>query len=138
MLLRSTRRHGASVVEMAIIAPVTILLLFGLIITGLGVFRYQEVASLAREGSRWASVHGTMWAQTTGKTAATATDVYNKGILPEVVALNTSKLSYSVTWDPDNSPGSQVTVTVTYNWMPEALVAGPITLSSTSTVTMTY
>src|SRR5213593_2814721 len=44
------QRRGASVLEFAIVAPVTFMLILGLIIGGLGVFRYQEVAQLAREG----------------------------------------------------------------------------------------
>ena len=49
------------------------------------------------------------------------TDLYNNAILPRVVALDTSRLSYTVTWPevvnqpgkPDNWPGSKVNVTVT-------------------------
>ncbi len=99
-------------VESAIIYSVTFLLIFGLIIGGLGVFRYQEVASLAREGSRYASVHGAMYEQVTGKPAATPADVYNNAILPKAVALDPKQLTYSVTWNPDNQRESSVTVTV--------------------------
>src|SRR6266404_7733612 len=51
-------RPGATVVEFAVVAPVTFLLILGLIVGGLGVFRYQEVAHLAREATRYASTHG--------------------------------------------------------------------------------
>lgn len=132
------RRRGATVVESAVILPATCFLVFGLVVGATGVFRYQEVASLAREGSRWASVHGSAYAQVTGHSAATAADVYQQAILPRAVGLDPAKLSYSVTWAPDNSSGSTVTVTVSYQWFPEVFVAGPINLTSTSADTMSY
>jgi Flp pilus assembly protein TadG len=130
-------RTGATVLECAIVFPVFLLLLIGLVVAGLGVFRYQEVAALAREGARWASVHGAMYQQSTGLTAATKKDVYDKAILPKATGLNLNKLSYDVTWSPDNQQGSLVTVTVTYRWIPEAFFGGR-DLTSTSTVTMAY
>ncbi len=40
----------------------------------MGIYRYQQVASLAREGARYASVHGSQYAADTGNAAATASD----------------------------------------------------------------
>jgi Flp pilus assembly protein TadG len=127
-----------------------ILLIFGLIVGGTGIFRYQEVARLAREGARYASVRGTQYvADVPGATAATRDDIYNSAVKPKVVALDLNRLSCSVTWDKTNSPatvsasyeqptGNSVSVTVTYQWIPEWFLLGPITLSSTSTMPMTY
>jgi Flp pilus assembly protein TadG len=136
---RSHRRRGASVVEAAIVYPAVFVLILALVSGGMGVFRYQEVASLAREGSRYAATHGSQYAQETGKAAATAQDVYNNAILPKAVALDTTKLSSSVIWNPNNQPpNSTVTVTVTYQWKPEVFLLGTFTLSSTSTMPMSY
>jgi Flp pilus assembly protein TadG len=135
---RPRQRYGTTAVEAAFVFPVFFLLLFGILVGGMGVFRFQEVASLAREGSRWASVHGTQYATDTGNAAASASDVYNNAILPKVVSLNNSSLTYSVTWSPNNQPGSNVTVTVSYQWLPEVYLVGPITLTSTSKVAMSY
>jgi Flp pilus assembly protein TadG len=144
-------RKGATAVEYAIVCPALFLLLIGMVVGGLGVFRYEQIAALAREGSRWASVHGGMYAQENGKTAAAATDVYNNAILPMAVGLNTGDLTYSVTWNTSNYPysttisGGQVVavtntvqVTVSYKWIPEAYLAGPFTLTSTSITPMSY
>jgi Flp pilus assembly protein TadG len=132
-------RGGVTAVESAIVYPVVLLFTLGLMVGAAGIFRYQQVAALAREGSRWASVRGSQYAQDTGNAAATAQDVLNKVVLPAAVGLDSTKLSCNVTWNPDNtSPDSTVTVTVTYKWVPEAFLAGPITLSSTSTVYMSY
>jgi Flp pilus assembly protein TadG len=131
------RRRGTTIVESALVFPVLILFLFGLIIGGLGIFRYQEVASLAREGARWASVRGTNYAAATARAPATAADVYNNAIKPNLVALDPNQLSYSVTWNTDNRPGNAVIVQVSYQWIPEAFLGG-ITLTSTSTMTVSY
>lgn len=146
MRLKFKPRSGATVVEFAVVAPITFLVLLGLVIAGMGIFRYQEVASLAREASRWASVHGTQYEKDTGNKAATAQDVYDNAIKPAAVSMDMSLLSYKVTWESSNSPysakvvnnqvvavGNNVTVTVTYQWIPEAYL-GSITLTSTSTV----
>ena len=150
MLLRHPRRAAATIVEFAVVGPLALLLLIGLIVGGLGVFRYQEVAFLAREGSRWASVHGSQYAKDTGKTAATPADVYQQAIAPKATSLNPSKLTYAVTWNTGNAQyhtatvngqtvkvANTVTVTVTYQWLPEAFLGG-ITLSSTSVSVMSY
>jgi Flp pilus assembly protein TadG len=136
----SIRRSGATAVEAAVILPVLLIFTIGVVIGGLGIFRYQEVALLAREGSRWASVHGATYQSEAGAASpVTATDVYNNGMKPLVVALDTSKLTYTVTYSPDmTSPNSSVTVTVNYQWLPEAYLIGPIKLSCTSTRLMAY
>jgi Flp pilus assembly protein TadG len=135
--LRRPLRRGASLVEFALVAPVLLLLVIGLVVAGLGVFRYQQVASLAREGARYASVRGWKYQQVTGNPAATPADVYNNAILPGSVALDPTSLGYNVTWSPDNKQGSTVSVQVTYQWLPEVFFGG-VTLGSTSTVTMSY
>jgi len=137
MIRRTHQRKGTTVVECAIVFPMLFLLVLGVLIGALGVFRYQEVASLAREASRWASVHGANYEFNSGKKAATASDVYDKVIRPKLVALDPKKLTYKVTWDPDNRQGSKVTVSIDYNWAPEAFL-GSIKLSSTSTTLMSY
>jgi len=129
--------------------PLAIFLIFATIVGALGAFRYQQVASLAREGARWACVHGKEYERQTPNPAATAEDVFNTAILPSAVALDPSKLSYTVTWTNSNEPlevhedvqkpiGNIVTVSVTYIWFPEMYVAGPFTLTSTSTAQMLY
>ncbi|HZU37960.1 MAG TPA: TadE family protein [Gemmataceae bacterium] len=169
---RSTCRNAATLIEAAIVLPVTLLLIFGLVVGGLGIFRYQEVAHLARLTARYAATHGGQYAQDN------ATAIQN-GTLPNVnetyltqtvmspaaVAMDTSKLSATVSittpsgtfdWDSTSSNGNRmptttvtqgnstatvsntVTVTVTYKWTPELYLVGPITLSSTSVMPMSY
>jgi Flp pilus assembly protein TadG len=150
MRRRYHHRRAATTVEFAVVGSVTLLLLLGLLIGGLGIFRYQQVAHLAREASRWAAVHGSDYAKETGNSAATPADVYNQVIAPNATGLDQSKITYSVAWNTNNSPyyittvngqtvnvTNTVTVTVTYQWIPEAFLGGT-TVSSTSVSVMSY
>ena len=89
-------------------------------------FQYQMVALLAREAARWASVRGTEYSTATGKSAASATDVYNAVILPKSAGMDAKSLTYSVAWSPNNQPGSTVTVTVNYQWCSLGFFPTPI------------
>src|SRR5262245_37810146 len=133
----SRRRSAATILECAIILPVTLFLLIGLVVGAMGVFRYQEVAFLAREGARYASTHGAQYRADAGESIGTADvwthDIIDNGITPKRTALDPNRLSVSVNWPqvinqpdhPDNWPGSKVSVTVTYQWVPELYLVGP-------------
>ena len=84
------RRRGVSVVEAAVVYPITILLLLGTVVLGLGVFRYQQIQSLAREGARYASVHGPQYAADSGSSNGYATSSNALGI--------TSKTTWRSAW----------------------------------------
>ena len=143
------RRSGFALTESVFVLPVLLFLIFSTVVGGYGIFRYQQIAMLAREGARYASVHGGQYQLETGNTAATPQDVYNNAITPFATNLDLSQMSYSVTWNANNMPynvsndyetptGNTVTVKVSYNWIPELYLIGPITLSSTSTMPMSY
>jgi len=151
MRLRNPSRRGASAVEAAIVYPVALFFVLGLVVGAMGVFRYQETAALAREAARYASVHGGQYAQEMNVTAPAPADIYNNVILPMAEGLDTSQLNYSITYNTSNWPfhttldannnvipiQNTVTVTLTYQWLPEAFLGG-ITLSSTSVMPMSY
>ena len=143
-------RRGATAVEFAFVAPVLLSLLLGTVVGGLGIVRYQQVANLARECSRWASVHGGQYQQETDNAAATPDDVYNNVIAVKNMALDLSHLSYAVTWNTDNYPyhttivndqlvpvTNTVQVVISYQWVPETIFPA-VTLSSTSITPMAY
>jgi Flp pilus assembly protein TadG len=148
MMMRSTqKRRGAGLVEFAVIAPVLVAVLFGAVIGGLGAYRYHQVACLAREGARYASVHGLDYAREQGVPAATQDSIYNAVILNNSAGLDPAHLTCTVTWDKSNQPhqmlpdgtvvNNVVTVTVSYQWIPE-LLFGNVTLTSTSKMPMSY
>jgi hypothetical protein len=59
--MRGVRRrkpsNGQALVEFALVFPLALLLIFGLIVIGLYVFYQQELTNIAREASRHASIH---------------------------------------------------------------------------------
>ena len=55
---RRHRERGASLPETAIVMSVLLALTFGIIDFGRAMYTYGFVAQLAREGTRWAAVHG--------------------------------------------------------------------------------
>jgi len=159
-------RRGAVTVESAIVYSVAMLLIFGLLVGGMGMFRYQSVAHLAREGARFASTHGGKYQQDgypqkTGVPAISNSDDLRTYLLAQANALDSSKLTVTVSWTgagnvtPSNMPTyvdtnpnlvppgqkvvtNNVIVTVSYQWFPEVYLVGPINLSSTSQMAMSY
>jgi Flp pilus assembly protein TadG len=143
-----SHRRAAILVESALVYPVIILLTIGLIIVALGVYDYLQVSALAREGARWASVHGGQYQQDTGGAMATNATIKSNAITPKAIGLNSSQIKVSASWtNPSQMPlyddasgnvvNNQVTVTVTYLWTPP-LYLSPMTLSSTSVMMMQY
>lgn len=159
--MNRTQRRGVVAVEAAIVFPVLFLLVLGMVGLGPGIFRYQQVATLAREGARYASVHGAQYAAeqsalTQSKVLpATYVDIYNNAILPRAVGMDPNCIvfnSSSVVWPNGNAPIianpsstppgapliATVSVTVKYNWTPEIGFLSPVQLQSTATVPMSY
>jgi Flp pilus assembly protein TadG len=136
-------------VEFALVLPILSITLIGFMVLGAGVSRYQQVAAAAREAARWASVHGKQFSRDTGRPAATSQNVYDQVIKSRLVGFNLSNVTYSVAWNQSNEPfyviknadgtftkiANVVTVTVTYQWIPEGFL-GATTLTSTSTMAM--
>jgi hypothetical protein len=130
------------------VLPVAFFLILALVVGVLGVFRYQEVATLARAAGRYASTHGAQYRKDASLGAGTATDwqadIYAKAIDPALVLVDGSLLTLQVSWPdvgsqpgvPDNWPGSTVTVALVYQWLPEFYLVGPYYIRSTSCVTI--
>lgn len=117
------RRVGAVILESAVVLPVTFLLILGLIVGGVGTFRYNEVAHLSHEVARFASTHAGLYAQEqaaaiTAKTLPNVTKDYliNSVALPNAVGLDKSKLKVTISiitpsgtfdWDDAKNTGSR-------------------------------
>ncbi len=146
-------RHGATLIEGAIVLALTFLLLFGVLIGAVGVFHRQQVAAMAREAARYASVHGGQYRQEAGLSPGGIddwkADIYANALAPYMIGLDTSRLLYDISWsNNDNWPvrvttnngkvvTNKVTVTVSYFWIPQAYVGG-VQMISTSTVPVSY
>jgi hypothetical protein len=53
-----TARRGQALVEFALILPLFLLMLFAIVDIGRVIWANDNLANVAREGARWASVHG--------------------------------------------------------------------------------
>jgi Flp pilus assembly protein TadG len=155
-------RRGSSMVEAALILPVFFMFILGMVVIGIGIYRYQQVASLAREGARYASVHGSLYFAASSNNLQ-ASDIYNNAIAPMAIGLIGANLTYQVQWgnsatgsfvwtnwvtSSTSTPTSPtaggatlyngVKVTVSYNWTPGMYIPGSINLTSTSVMPMSF
>lgn len=96
-LWRSER--GQSVVELALVLPVLVLLLTGILEFGLIIHQYLAVTEAAREGARVAAV---------GQTDAQV----NSKVTSAAPSIDAAKLTVTITPAAPRSRGSSVTVSV--------------------------
>ena len=91
-------RPGQAMVEMALVIMLLLILTFGIADVGLYMYRFVQAANCTREAARQAAVRDD------------PTDI------PYCVS---SDLQPTVTYNPDDAPGSDVTATldVTHNWI---------------------
>jgi len=162
--MTNRRRRAAITVEAAVVLPVVIMLLFGLIVGGLGVFRYQQVAAQAREAARWASVRGSDWRRATGKASPTKQQIFDQVVVPLAAGMDPRYLSIEVQWirqasattldwdSASKAPKSidltqrvnnryitnHIRVTVTYEWTPEVFLSGSLKLQSICEIPMSF
>lgn len=146
MSARSDRQPGQGVVEFAIVSLVFFLMLFGIVEMGWYLFSYHEVTNAAREGARYAIVHGTMSAGITNSSDVADytldTTKLKSAILAKVNLTNPNSLSVTIT-EPDGNlqPGHHVKFTVTYPYHPLIgfiIGGGTITLRGSSTMVIYY
>ena len=122
--------HGQTMVEFGMSVTAFFILVFCTINASRVIYAYDFVSYVAREGSRYASVHGKQ-----SRNPASSDDIKNL-VLGEVQGLDSKSVNVKTTWTPDNKPGSVVSVQVQYTWKygtPYVNFA-PITLTSTSTM----
>jgi hypothetical protein len=108
------RTSGQAMTEFALIAPVFFLMLFAIIEFGWYVYQVQTLNEAAREGSRYAIVHGSTSLCPSGPMpggAANWCDPSGAKVQAAVrsfaVGLNPSDLSFpTMAWNPNNGRGS--------------------------------
>jgi Flp pilus assembly protein TadG len=119
-------RRGAAVVEFAFVAPLFVMLVFGMIEFGRLVMVQQLLTNASREGARLGVLSDT-----------TDTDVKNKVVSylgSSSIAIATSDVSVSY---PDSGEAVAVTVSVPFNqvsWLPSPMFLSGYTLSAGSTM----
>jgi Flp pilus assembly protein TadG len=110
MRRRLRAERGQSAVELALILPVLILILYAVVQFGQVYLQYQEVSAATNEGARRASTMSTV--ADPGRTSTIVATVRGGTSVGTTAAFDSSGLTVSVssTW----TPGAPVTVTSTY------------------------
>jgi Flp pilus assembly protein TadG len=160
MRLSSRRRRALVTVEAAVVYPLLFLLLFGLIVGGICVFRYQQMVLLSREAARYASVHGSSSQKETNQPPPTVAQITQQVILPLSAGMEPDQLTVQIQWispatnkivDWDSSSkaptsldtagnpvANHVKVTVRYVWDAGILFSAPLTLQSVCEIPMSF
>jgi Flp pilus assembly protein TadG len=125
---------GQAIVEFALVATVFFILLFGIIEFSRLMLMYHHVGNVAREGSRYAIVHGF-----DSGVNATAADIENyvKSISP----VDPNNLTVTTTWEnPNHEPKTWVKVQVNYDFkfIVPILYNSNIPLVGTSQMVISY
>lgn len=100
--------EGSGAVELALVLPLFLGLLLGLIHFALALYADTTIGHAAREGARFAAVRG----------AASANPATSDNVAAQVArhlaALDPARLAVAVDFAPNNAPGATVTVTARY------------------------
>ncbi len=132
------KQAGQAIVEFALATLIMIPMIFGTIDIGTYFWAQTTLDNAARAGARYAIVHGSQSQNPCGPgNTAPIVQVVNNSIaaLP-----NPGSITVNASWDPNNSPGSSVTVQVTYTWQPFTFVVwnGTLTINSNATMTIQH
>lgn len=110
-LLRLLRdRSGLAFVEFGILATIFFTLTFAIIDFGMMMWLNNTVEHVAAEGARYAAVRGA------GKPSPVTESQVTTYVQDRADGIPAADMTINVTWDPNNNPGSTVTVLVTYNY----------------------
>jgi Flp pilus assembly protein TadG len=132
---RGGPQDGATAVELAIVLPVMLAVVFGIVLTSIAVFLYTTAAHAAREGARYAIVRGA----TPGNLLDDATDADVRAVVQRLVKLGPPP-EVTTVWRPDKNPGSVVEVTarIPFTLNLPFVPFGPVTFSSTSRMVIAH
>ena len=122
------RERGAALVEFGLGFLVFFSVLYGIMEFGRIVSSYNILSGATREGARYAMVHGSA-----SGSAASATDIQTV-VRNWAIGLDSSAVTVTTTWNPGNTPGSQVNVQASYTVTPFSglILKNNLTLKSTS------
>ena len=121
---------GTMIVEFALSALIGLTLMLGIIEVSSLLYTYNVIGNAARDGLRYAVIHGTDSGLCSGPSSGCA-DSTGANIV--TVVQNTaqysfhdvSRLSVTPSWpDSSSAPGSRVKVQVTYTYVPYVHIAG--------------
>ena len=103
--LQSKKEEGAGLVEFAILAPLFVMLLFGLVEFGLALYSKGVVTNASREGARFGVVYATP-PKTEGEITAKVQEYLTKSGFTDTANIN-------IAW-AEGTSGRSLSVTVAY------------------------
>jgi Flp pilus assembly protein TadG len=109
---RSRNRRGTTLVESAMALLVFAVMLAGIMELGVVGFAFNSVSFAAQRAARYAAVRGSASGHPASESQVRAT------ALSYSAPLKSEATRVTVTWTPDNHPGSTVAVTVAYDFTP--------------------
>lgn len=114
----ASRERGATLVEFSLFFIVFLMVTVGIMEFGRAVWTYTTLAHAARQGARYAMVHG--------ESNPVSNDQIRDVVAKNAVGLDRDTIVVNTSWLPDNSSGSQVEIQVRY---PFRFVTAPLLLS---------
>jgi Flp pilus assembly protein TadG len=131
--------EGGALVEFALTVPILFTFFFGLIEVSMALYMHQVLSECAREGTRYAMVHGSTCVNGAGSSCtmtAASVNSYVSGLTwPNIGG---APIVVSTTFpDGNQSPGSRVKVYVSYAFPYRVPFIPPTTLNMSST-SVTY
>jgi Flp pilus assembly protein TadG len=99
-------RSGIASIEFALVGSVFLMALLAVTDFGRLMFTYHALADAARQAARYAIVHGASSSSPASTSAVAAVAVAATSLV--------TTAQVTVAFSPDNSPGSQVTVTIVH------------------------
>jgi len=124
-------QRGAAIIEAAVALPIMIVLSLGAIETARAVSAKASINHAAKETARFASVRG-------DASKDEATEATLESMALELAQLPPASLTASVSWNPDNRPGSTVLVQMQHTFTPVVpFMPSSFTLSSTASMIIT-
>jgi Flp pilus assembly protein TadG len=133
-------RRGQALVEFAIAALITLLLVLSVVEFSRIMLVYTTLADAARLGARYAITHGTVPGGAAVTCGSGVAPVVKKFLAPGTVNINASGLSITTACPAGTTPGNPVQVTVSYPYNYALLSYAPlnVTLSTTSEGIITW
>jgi Flp pilus assembly protein TadG len=131
--LSSRKQQGASLVEFAVLAPVFVVLLFGLVEFGMSIYSKEVIGNASREGARFGVVYTTP-RKTTTEIRTKVQDYLTKSGFTSTATINVTGAG--------GASGSSLTVAVTYPYSFQVLpsfvsgLTGTINLTANSIMLM--
>lgn len=124
---RPAPREGQAMIEFALSFTLVLMLIFGIFELGRTIWSYTTVSYAARQAARYAIVRSDL-----GDPSITLSpDPIDQVVYKNAPGLSESLMTITKSWTPDNSRGSQFTITVEY---PVNLIASELFLSGTDQI----